>query len=138
MKARFGKAEDIPILQAWNPWPKDEDWRRMAEHERLVVVEEESGEVAGYAFYSLLYCTVPFLGMIYFREESRGRGGSRILLEFLETDLRRRGYAALLSSSQTDEPEPQRWHAHMGFHSNGIIENIADDNVGEVVFRKVL
>jgi len=45
---------------------------------------------------------------------------------------------ALLSSSQTDEPEPQRWHLHMGFTSNGLIENIADDGVGELVYRLML
>jgi len=45
------------------------------------------------------------------------------------------GYVALLSSSQTDEPGPQRWHLYMGFTSNGIIENVADDGVGEMVYR---
>ena len=33
------------------------------------------------------------------------------------------------------EPEPQAWHRHLGFTSNGIIENIADEGIGEVVFR---
>lgn len=138
MKARYGEARDIPQLKRWNHWAKDRDWRRLVEFEQIVVVEEASGEVAGYAFYSLLYCTVPFLGMIYFREQSRGQGGSRVLLEFLENDLRQKGYAALLSSSQTNEPEPQAWHVHMGFRTNGIIENIDDENIGEVVFRKLL
>jgi hypothetical protein len=45
---------------------------------------------------------------------------------------------ALLSSSQTDEPEPQRWHLHMGFSSGGIIENVAADGVGEIVYRLML
>jgi len=45
---------------------------------------------------------------------------------------------ALLSSSQTDEPGPQRWHLHMGFTSNGIIENIADDGVDRVVYQVLL
>ncbi len=43
-----------------------------------------------------------------------------------------------MDSSQTDEPDPQRWHVHMGFHTSGITKNIADDNVGEVVYRKML
>ncbi len=36
------------------------------------------------------------------------------------------------------EPEPQAWHIHMGFKSNGIIENIDDEGVGEIVFRIML
>jgi len=60
---------------------------------------------------------------------------ARMLLDYLGEQLRAQGYVALLSSSQTDEPEPQAWHRHLGFTSGGIIENIADEGIGEVVFR---
>jgi L-amino acid N-acyltransferase YncA len=75
---------------------------------------------------------------IYLQPEVRGQGYSSQLLTTLKQHLRERGFVALLSSSQTDEPEPQAWHTHMGFTSNGIIENIADDNVGKIVYRLML
>ncbi len=88
--------------------------------------------------YTVLWTTVPFLGLIEIDAAHRGKGYSRLMLAFLKDHLLEQGYAALLSSSQTDEPEPQRWHLHMGFTSNGLIENIADDGVGEVVYRVLL
>jgi GNAT superfamily N-acetyltransferase len=78
------------------------------------------------------------MGLIVIEEAHRSKGYSKLLLEFLKQHLRDQGYIALLSSSQTDEPTPQNWHRHMGFKSNGIIENIMDEDVGEIVYRLML
>jgi hypothetical protein len=50
----------------------------------------------------------------------------------------RRGHAALYSSSQVDEPEPQAWHRRAGFKERGILTGLNDGGVGEVFFRKSL
>lgn len=68
----------------------------------------------------------------------RGTGISKELLDFLKADLKKRGAPALLSSAQTDDPRGQSWHEHLGFDRNGLTENIADEGVGEVVYRLVL
>lgn len=99
---------------------------------------ELSAEIIGLIRYEVLWTTVPFMGLIFIEEAQRGKGYSTLLLEFLKQHLREQGYLALLSSSQTDEPTPQAWHRHMGFKSNGIIENIADEDVGEIVYRIML
>ena len=138
---RYAQPDDIPLLQEIDRWPQEAHWqRKVAASEMVVAVAEEEPTtlVVGHLRFSVLWSTVPFLGLIFVAPEHRGEGVSRQLLEFLEAELKERGYVALLSSSQTDEPEPQRWHVHMGFCTNGVIENIADDNVGEIVYRKPL
>ncbi len=100
-----------------------------------VIVLEAYGNVVGLVRYAVLWTTVPFTGLIEIAAAHRGRGYSRLLLSYLKDHLRAQGYVALLGSSQTDEPEPQRWHLHMGFTANGLIENIADEGVGELVYR---
>lgn len=134
---RPARAEDIPALQRLDPWPKTHVWRQKITNGEVMVLELD-GSVAGLMRYAVLWTTVPFLGLIEIDAAHRGKGYSRLMLESLKTYLLERGYVALLSSSQTDEPGPQRWHLHMGFTSNGIIENIADDGVGEVVYRLLL
>lgn len=134
---RLAGESDIPALRALDGWPSDATWGRViANHEALVL--EEDGAIVGLARYSVLWTTVPFLGLIFLAPEHRGRGLSRLLLGALCDHLRAQGYVALLSSSQTDEPGPQAWHLHMGFTANGIIENIADEGVGELVHRLML
>lgn len=131
---RHATQEDVPALRALDPWPREDVWRRKVDA-REVAVLELGGRPIGLARYGLLWTTVPFLGLIFVEEAYRGRGYSRWLLDFLREHLIAQGYVALLSSSQTNEPAPQAWHAHVGFRSAGIIEHIADDNVGELVYR---
>lgn len=131
---RLATASDRDALHALDPWPTDAAWDRLIRNGEVLVVEVD-GDVVGLTHHTVLWATVPFLSMIVLREDVRGRGLSRLLVDELVRRLTDEGYVALLSSSQTDEPEPQAWHRHLGFTSNGIIENIADEGIGEVVFR---
>jgi len=134
---RFAKEADIPQLKRLDSWTKDSMWKRKIFGQEVIVLEIEN-KIVGLIRYDVLWSTVPFLSLIYIEESYHGKGYSSRMLEFLKKILRDEGYIALLSSSQTDEPEAQNWHRHMGFKSNGIIENIADDDVGEIVFRMLL
>ncbi|MEM6431645.1 MAG: GNAT family N-acetyltransferase [Deinococcota bacterium] len=134
---RLATHDDIPALKILDPWPSDDIWQQKVTNTEVIVLDV-GGDVVGVMRYALLWTTVPFLGLVFIQPEYRGHGYSSQLLTYLKQHLRERGFVALLSSSQTDEPEAQAWHVHMGFGSNGIIENIADDNVGELVYRLML
>jgi N-acetylglutamate synthase-like GNAT family acetyltransferase len=134
---RLAREADIPALQRLDRWPREHVWRHKIAGGEVLVLELDA-RIIGLVRYELLWTTVPLMSLIEIEPEQRGKGYSRLLLEFLKTQLRAEGRVALLSSSQTDEPEAQRWHLHMGFHSNGIIENIMDEGVGELVYRLML
>lgn len=137
--ARLARLDDVPSLAELDPWPTEDVWPRLIANGEVIALQAgDDGVLLGLARYSVLWTTVPFLGLIVVREDVRGRGLSRLLLTGLCDHLRSRGFVALLSSSQTNEPGPQAWHRRMGFHTNGIIENIAEEGVGELVFRKLL
>lgn len=134
---RLARADDLPTLGRLDRWPKEQVWQHKIAGGEVMVLELDS-RIIGLLRYELLWTTVPFMSLIEIKAEYRGRGYSRTMLTFLKEHLKARGYVALLSSSQTDEPEPQRWHLHMGFRSNGIIENIMDEGVGELIYRLVI
>ncbi len=134
---RLAQETDISALQRLDRWPKEHIWQQKIAAGEVIVLERES-RIIGLVHYAVLWTTVPFMGLIEIEKEHRGEGYSRVMLSFLKNHLREQGYVALLSSSQTDEPEPQRWHLHMGFLSGGIIEDVADDGVGELVYRLML
>ena len=134
---RLAELSDINELQSIDPWPKEQIWNQKISNKEVVVVVIDQ-QIVGLIRYALLWTTVPFMGLIEIKEDYRKKGYSALLLEFLKEHLRRQGFIALLSSSQTNESTPQAWHSHMGFKSNGIIENIADDDIGEIVYRLML
>ena len=130
---RFAYDTDLSELQRLDPWPKERVWLHKIAGDEVLVLEHET-RVIGLLRYELLWTTVPFMSLIEIEAEHRGRGYSRLMLSFLTEHLKAQGCVALFSSSQTDEPEPQRWHLHMGFRSNGIIENVMDEGIGELVY----
>lgn len=131
---RLAEINDINELQTIDPWPPEQIWKQKISNKEVVVLVIDE-QIAGLIRYALLWTTVPFIGLIEIKEEHRKKGYSILLLDFLKEHLRQQGFVALLSSSQTNEPTPQAWHSHVGFKSNGIIENIADDDIGEIVYR---
>ena len=134
---RLARPDDLDALRALDPWPSEKSWNRLIGNGEVMVLEE-SDAVVGMLHYAVLWATVPFLCQIMIAEAHRGQGHSRLMIDALADHLRSEGYVALLSSSQTDEPQPQAWHVHLGFTSNGILENIEDEGIGEVVFRLML
>lgn len=103
-----------------------------------VIVVEVDAEPGGYLRLEFLWSVQPYISLIRVLERQRGRGLSRALLEYLESELRGDGHTALYSSSQVDEAEAQGWHRHMGFEECGMITGLNEGGVGEVFFRKAL
>jgi N-acetylglutamate synthase-like GNAT family acetyltransferase len=105
---------------------------------REIILLIVNGAPVGQIQMGYLWSEIPFIERITIDETFRNRGLSRVLLGFLEDDLRVQGYEALYSSSQMDEPAPQAWHRHMGFEACGVINGLNDGGIGEVFFRKAL
>lgn len=105
---------------------------------REIVVAELDGGLVGYLRLEYLWSRTPYVAMIHVLPERRRRGVGKALLAFTEEFLREQGHAALYSSSQVDEAEPQAWHRHVGFEECGVIAGINEGGVGEVFFRKRL
>lgn len=137
MEVRHAQQRDIDGLATVDRWPRREDFELKAAG-RLACVAEDNGGLAAHVRPDLRWSTVLFLAMILVQPAFRGRGGSCQWLGFVDNDLRARGCIARLSSAQTDEPASRPWHPAIGFASSGITENVADGNVRELVYRRLL
>jgi L-amino acid N-acyltransferase YncA len=103
-----------------------------------VIVAEKNGTLIGFCLVEYLWSKLPYIGLLRVEENHRRQGCGRALLQFLETTLRDQGHKQLYSSSQADEPAPQKWHRQLGFEECGIIAGINEDGIGEIFFRKNL
>ena len=103
-----------------------------------VFVAVRGAEPVGYLRREWLWSRLPYIALVRVVGPHRRAGVGRALLSFVETETARRGHAALYSSSQADEPEPQAWHRRMGFEECGLLAGVNEGGVGEVFFRKVL
>lgn len=103
-----------------------------------ILLAEDGTQPVGYLRLDYLWGHVPLIGLITVQKGRRGGGIGRAMLAALEEALRSQGRPCLYSSSQLNEPEPQRWHRRMGFEECGIITGVNVGGVGEVFFRKQL
>ena len=96
------------------------------------------GREVGYLRLEYLWSRHPYVELIRVAVPDRRSGVGRALLSYAEAEAEAHGHVALYSSSQTDEPEPQAWHRHMGFEECGLLAGVNDGGVGEIFFRKML
>jgi GNAT superfamily N-acetyltransferase len=136
LAVRFAASDDLDWLTAQDDIPAAIIAHKIAVSE--IVIAERAGERVGFLRLEYLWSMLPYIALIRVIEAHRQQGIGRALLAFLESYLRERGHALLMSSSQVDEPPPQAWHRHMGFEECGILSGINPGGVGEVFFRKAL
>jgi N-acetylglutamate synthase-like GNAT family acetyltransferase len=134
---RFATTHNFAAAQSFDRYLAESILRRKIEAQEILIAERD-GKVIGYLRQEYLWSIAPYIAMIHVLPGYRQQGTGRALLHFLESYLRDGGHAALYSSSQADEPEPQAWHRHMGFEECGIINGINEGGVGEIFFRKQL
>ena len=133
---RFARPDDLDFVSRDGYIPREVVARKIALEE--VIVAEVGGEAVGYIRLEYLWSIVPYMALIHVLEAHRRKGVGKALLRFTTDHLRRQGHTYFYSSSQSNEPEPQAWHRHVGFEPAGGIEGINEDGSTEVFFRLAL
>lgn len=122
-------AVDRHVPEAWV--------RRCISHGEYLIAREADGPL-GFLRYSWFWGTIPFMDLIWVDPARRRAGVGRALVARWETDMRSRGAEVLMTSSMSDEPEPQAWHRRNGFADSGQLTFGVAQPTPEVFFVKDL
>ena len=133
---RIAASGDLDFIKQKSGLPRERLLQKIQRDEILILSVND--EPVGHLWFAFLWSEIPFIDLIYIKEDYQKRGLSRVLLGFLEAYLQESGFDVLYSSSQMDEPEPQAWHRHVGFEECGVISGMNDGGIGEAFFRKVI
>jgi predicted GNAT superfamily acetyltransferase len=130
--------------------PADRDWlvaqdnhipaewvsRCIASGEYLVARLES--ERAGFLRFSWFWRAIPYMELIRVADAQQRRGIGTALLKSWEASMRAQGAMLLMTSSMSDEPEPQAWHRRNGFVETGNLTFGDLQKTPEVFFVKQL
>lgn len=130
---RSAALEDASFLAAHDHVQPDTIAERVQAGQVLVLQLE--GAPAGWLRWNLFWDEIPFMNMLFVLEPHRGRGLGSALMEAWETDARRGGHEAVMTSSQADE-SAQRLYRRRGYVDCGAL--ILPDQAAELMFRKEL
>ncbi len=117
MRIRRACPEDYETLKGWDHHISAENLRKTIEDGFVFLAETQEG-FAGWLRYNLFWDSIPFLNMLYVREEYRGQGIGRALTAAWEAEMKRQGYYDLMTSTVACE-DAQHFYYSLGYESVG-------------------
>lgn len=100
---------------------------------KRVLVMSQDGRMLGWLRFNLFWDNLPFLNMLYFLEENRGRGYGGQLLRFWEQEMRKSGFRQVLTSTMSNE-QGQFFFRKNGYRDCGAL--LLPDEPVEIIMRK--
>lgn len=99
----------------------------------------EGNQRIGIMTHCLLWDNLPFMNLIFIREEYRGRGFAKQAILSWENEMKEQGYKMTLISTQADEGA-QHLYRKLGYIDCGglVFHDTPFDQPMEMFFRKVL
>ena len=63
----------------------------------------EDDQFIGWLRYNLFWDNTPFMNMLYFLDNERGKGNGSKLIKYWEDEMKKQGFEAILTSTQSNE-----------------------------------
>ena len=131
---RYGNREDLELLGKYDVHIFREELEN-ALSQRRVLVMFEGQEFAGWLRYHLFWDQIPFMGMLFFLEGSRGKGYGRRLVDFWEREMKEKRFDMVLTSTLSSE-DAQHFYRKLGYVDCGSL--LLPGEPLEILFRKRL
>lgn len=102
VEIRYAGREDVALLREHDRHIRADELQSSIEAKRVLVML--CGErLAGWLRYNLFWDNLPFLNMLYFFEEYRGKGYGGRLVRYWEREMAEAGYREVLTSTLSSE-----------------------------------
>ena len=134
MIIRHAEITDFSWLKKNDIYISEDILRQKIELKEVYVVQETE-ELMGWLRYNLFWDSIPFMNMLYFLEEYRGKGIGKILVNYWENEMRKRGFKNVLTSTLSNE-EAQHFYRKIGYKEIGGFLYLEDPL--EIMFHKKL
>ena len=134
MTIRYADSGDFSLLHEHDRHIRAEELRSSIEAKRVLVILDGS-RIAGWLRYNLFWDDLPFLNMLYFFEEYRGKGYGGQLVEYWEQEMVKAGHREVLTSTLSSE-RGQFFFRKMGYTDCGAL--LLPNEPLEIILRKEL
>lgn len=88
---KYATINDYDLLVSKDSHIRKEEWKRLIENSQALIFYVD-GNFAGWLRYNLFWDEIPYMNMLYFLEEYRGKGYGTQLVKFWENEMVKLGY----------------------------------------------
>lgn len=131
---RYATLADKEMLLSKDSQIKENIWEETIKSNREIIMVVD-GSFAGWLRWNLFWDKIPFMNMLYFFEEFRGKGYATQIVRFWESEMAGLGYDKVMTSSQANE-SAQHFYRKLGFNDAGGFFPFCKDY--EIIFTKEL
>lgn len=131
---KYATINDYDLLVSKDSHIRKEEWKRLIENSQALIFYVD-GNFAGWLRYNLFWDEIPFMNMLYFLEEYRGKGYGTQIVKFWESEMVKLGYDKVMTSSQANE-FAQHFYRKLGYQDAGGFFPFCYDL--EIIFTKEL
>lgn len=129
---RYANKDDIKLITKYDKHISKEELENIIKLQRVIVMFIED-KFVGWLRYSLFWDNTPFMNMLYFLDDERGKGYGRKLVSFWENEMLTMGYEFVLTSTQSNE-EAQFFYRKLNYIDSGSL--LLPDEPLEIIFYK--
>ena len=134
MSIAFAGPQDFVYLAEKDHIGRDVIEEKVARREFIVVSQDERR--VGFLRYNYFWDDVPFMNLLWVREESRSRGFGTQLILFWEEEMRKLGYGSVMTSTLSNNEGAQRLYRRLGYEDSGCL--LVPGDPLELLFLKIL
>ncbi len=131
---RYANENDFTKLKEYDRHISEAELRRSITSNRVLVMYQKD-ILVGWLRFNLFWDNTPFMNMLYFLEEYRGKGYGRQLTVFWEEEMRNNGFKMVLTSTLSNE-QAQFFYRKIGYTDCGSL--LLPKKPLEIIMRKYL
>lgn len=88
---KYATMNDYSLLASKDSHIRKEEWKKLIENNQALLFYID-GDFAGWLRWNLFWDEIPFMNMLYFLKEYRGKGYGTQMVEFWESEMVKLGY----------------------------------------------
>jgi len=112
---RYANEMDLEILKKYDKHISENELRNSVKLRRILVMFDHN-KFIGWLRFSLFWDNIPFMNMLYFLEEYRGKGYGKQLVDYWEKEMLKDHYETVLTSTLSTEK------AQFFYRKNGYVD----------------
>jgi len=116
---RYANKDDIDLIAKYDEHITKEELTNIVNLKRVIVMFNEN-KFVGWLRFSLFWDNTPFMNMLYFIDDERGKGYGTQLVSFWEQEMKKKGYEFVLTSTQSNE-QAQFFYRKLNYIDNGAL-----------------
>jgi len=132
LSIRVGSIADFELMSRYEHHITPEILKHCLSEGRILI-GEVNGKFVGWLRWNRFWDIVPFMNMLHFEKDERGKGYGTAMVEYWENMLKAQGCIKVMTSSQQDE-FAQHFYVKLGYRAIGGFTLTGDPL--EIIFEK--